>query len=95
MVCQKVAFRPGGFFFRPKTFSFTEKGLIQRSQFFEEVTAWSAIEGIEEDDSYLYFFLDRGTATYIPKQAFPDAKSFQDFLSAARQFVSVSGRADR
>lgn len=95
IAARKVLFRPGGHFLSPQTFSLSPNGLSQRSAHCEYLTGWEAIESIEEDKSYLYLFLDRGLATYIPKRSFPDTATYSDFAKQVDHYASVSGRADR
>lgn len=87
---RKVLFRPGGSSFGPQIFTVTDTALVQQSNTGEIKTVWSAFEGIEEDKNYLYLFLDRGFATFIPRRAFPDQSAYQEFAALINRHVSAA-----
>jgi hypothetical protein len=91
IAARKVVFRPNGHFLSPHTFALSPAGLIQSTEHCEYRTGWEAVEAVEEDKYYLYLFLDRGLATYIPKRSFPDVAAYEDFAKQVDQYVSQKG----
>lgn len=85
---QKVLYRPQGAIAEPQTYSASEAGLIQRSKYSEQRTAWSAFEAVERDSTYIYLFLDRGYATCIPIRAFENQTQCEEFISVVNRYVS-------
>jgi hypothetical protein len=90
IAARRVAFRQGGNFLSPQTFSLSPAGLLQRSKHCESLIGWEAIESVEEDKNYLCLFLDRGLATYIPKRSFSDTAAYSDFAKQVDQYVSTA-----
>jgi hypothetical protein len=52
---------------------------------------WHSISRIESTSEHVFFYLDRKTAIIVPRRAFPDAKSFSEFVQAARSYLAGMG----
>ena len=65
-------------------------GLFGRYSTQEILTYWPAVTEMTEDDDYLFFFTASNGVNVIPKRAFADASSLEQFKEAAKSFWSSS-----
>jgi hypothetical protein len=65
-------------------------GLFGRYSVQEILTYWPAVTEMTEDDDYLFIFTSSNGVNVIPKRAFADAPSLEQFREAAKSFWNAS-----
>ncbi len=76
--------RPG--VFARHTYQISPEWLSQLTPVSESKNAWASLFSLEEDESYLYYFLTKSTAYIIPKRAFTSYGEAQAFLNMSRHY---------
>lgn len=62
------------------TILLSDEGIIERTSVNEGVNNWGGIRGIEQNEGYIFIFLNQTMAHIIPKRAFVDSESESLFL---------------
>ena len=71
-------------FLGERTTRISAEGLFGRYSLQEILTYWLAVTEMTEDDNYLFFFTASNGVNVVPKRAFPDANSLEQFREAAK-----------
>jgi len=66
--------------------SIAPRGLIQASEVIETFVKWAAVERIETNEEYAYFFIAALQAYIVPRRAFNDDLQFRSFVELARRY---------
>lgn len=66
--------------------SISNDGLTDSTDYDRITAFWPGIREIKESEKYLYIFQTKAKAFIVPKRAFPDEASFNQFTQAARDF---------
>ncbi|MBI9055469.1 MAG: YcxB family protein [Bacteroidales bacterium] len=64
-----------------KTYLLLEDGLKQVSESGESFIKWIGIKSLEENENYLFVFVDKIAAYVIPKKFFADTSELNEFIS--------------
>lgn len=64
-----------------KTYILSEDGLKELTKNGESFIKWIGIKSIEENENYIFIFIDKILAHVIPKRYFSDIQEMQKFLS--------------
>ena len=90
-IYKRVLFLKDGYYCSRQTLMVEDSHLIHRCSATESKIAWSDVLAVEEDQNYLYVFLDRGLSIPIPGRSFQDRSAFHQFMAALSSHVSQNG----
>lgn len=66
--------------------SISNDGLTDSTDYDRITAFWHGVREIKQSDKYLYLSQTKAKAFIVPKRAFPDEASFNQFAQAARDF---------
>jgi hypothetical protein len=66
------------------TLILSDDGIIESTSVNEALNKWAGIRGIEQNDGYIFIFLNQTMAHIIPKRAFVDPEAASLFLQEAQ-----------
>ena len=70
----------------PRLLRLTPQGLMFHSELVESTVQWPALESIENDAEYAYFYIASYQANIVPRRAFNDDLQFAAFVELARRY---------
>ena len=70
----------------PRLMRLTPGGLTSHSELVESTVKWPALESIETDAEYAYFYIASIQAITVPRRAFNDDLQFRSFVELARRY---------
>jgi len=65
-------------------------GIRWSSSFGSSSIVWAGVERVERGPSAFYIFLNASTAMDIPRRAFPDDASYEEFFAQATEFFQTA-----
>jgi hypothetical protein len=68
-----------------KTYLLSNEGLKQISANSESFNRWNGFKSIEENNKYIFLFVDKIAAYIIPKRVFQDSKEMTNFLDFVKE----------
>lgn len=79
IVYNKYAYEKDGVFRAIRKFRMTPEGFIVESELFKTMFDWRTIQTFEENDDYLFLFVDNSASVVVPKYAFSNDDSLTSF----------------
>jgi len=73
------------------TIMLSEEGIIESTSVNKGVHSWAGIRGIEQNEGYIFIFLNQTMAHIIPKRAFVSPEIASHFLQEAQNRWQVTG----
>jgi len=70
-----------------KTYILLDDGLKQISEYGESFTKWIGIKSLEENENYLFIFVDKIAAYVIPKRYFSDKSETKEFIKTLNEKI--------
>jgi hypothetical protein len=69
------------------------EGLTSTSSLSSGLVNWAALEKIVVTDDHAFFFTTTHSAQIVPKRAFPDGRTFHEFVETARSYHQAAAKA--
>ncbi|OZB90139.1 YcxB family protein [Paenibacillus sp. XY044] len=66
------------------TITLADEGIIESTSVNESIHKWGGIRDIENNEDYIFIFLNQTMAHIIPKRAFPSTETAAVFLKEAQ-----------
>jgi YcxB-like protein len=70
-----------------KTYILTDDGLKQVSEYGESFVKWIGIKSLEENENYLFIFVDKIAAYVIPKRYFSNMSETKEFIKTLNENI--------
>ncbi len=83
----KLIFSENGIFLSTQKFKIEDNYLLLYMGANEFKYNWKTFKNIEKTDDYIYLFIDRGVALYIPRHGFQTIENYDDFYNAIKHQV--------
>jgi len=74
-----LIFESGGLFLSPQSFKIEETHLSHKMGESEHYYQWKYVKEIEQTPGYIFVFIDRGAALYIPRHGFESEEQYNEF----------------
>jgi predicted membrane channel-forming protein YqfA (hemolysin III family) len=76
---RSLIFEENGLYKSPQKFKIKQEFLLQYMGDNQHRYQWKYVKEIEKTSEYIYLFLDRGAALYIPRHGFASNEKYQEF----------------
>ena len=77
-----LIFEKNGLYLSPQTFRIEEECLLHHMGDNQYRYLWKYVKEVEKTENYIYVFLDRGAALYIPRHGFESNENYKSFYEA-------------
>ena len=72
-----------------KTYILSDDGLKEISKNGESFIKWIGVKSLEENENYVFIFIDKIMAHVIPKRYFSDTLELQEFMSILKSNIKI------
>ena len=83
-----LIFEPNGLYLSPLVFEITSDYLLHRMGDNLHQFQWKYIRVVEQANNYIFIFIDRGAALYVPRHAFESDELFDQFFQELKSHAS-------